>query len=587
MALKRRFIFIVFFIFLSQNIFCQENKYLSIFENEKSILTQPISDSSKLIGAIESHINLLRTKGFAAASLDSIIQKKDTLYAYIFKGNSYSISTFNLDLEPEIIKDLKLERQLKSLNKFVYADIEAIKEKINQYLENRGYPFAKVFYQNWQIHSDSFSMELALEKGNLIIVDSFSNKVKTKVSNTLLKSYLGIAVGDIYNESLIKKMDKNLQKLPYVTVEKPTEVIFSDQSAVINVYVERKKTNLVDFIFGILPKNAITGKTVITGEAHINLWNAFGKGEKIFIDWRKLERSSQNLQLLFEYPFLLGTAIGINTDFGLKKRDTSHLDINWSVGIPYQFTGNGRIKLYFKNFQTIVLRPDTAFAARTKKLPTLQDVSSLLYGGEVYFETLDNIFQPQSGWEILGSIGIGSRKIKKNVAYGEIKSNTFPGYNFNNLYDSIDIKSLKSEIAWQINYYWRFAQHHVAKFGTQGKGIFNQEVLENEYFRIGGSKILRGFDDESIRTSLYGLFNFEYRYLLSSNSYVFLFLDAAITQQKKEQSIINDFPFGFGAGINFSTKIGIFGLTYGIGKAQKNPIDFRGAKIHFGYLNYF
>jgi hypothetical protein len=245
------------------------------------------------------------------------------------------------------------------------------------------------------------------------------------------------------------------------------------------------------------------------------------------------------------------------------------------------------IKLFFKNFQTLVLRPDTAFAARTKTLPVLQDVSSFVYGAEIYFDALDNLFQPQSGWEILGSVGIGTRKIKRNVAYSEIESTAFPDYNFDNLYDSIDTKSLKSEIAWQLNYYWRFANHHVAKFGTQGKGIFNKNLLENEYFRIGGAKILRGFDDESIRVSLYSLLNFEYRYLLSSNSYVFLFVDAAFTKQKSAQMTQNDFPFGFGAGINFSTKVGVFGLTYGIGREQKNPIDFRGAKIHFGYLNYF
>ncbi len=514
-------------------------------------------------------------------------QSGDTAFAYIYKGNLYFISNLSLNISPEIIKNLKLDKQLKNTSKFVYTDLEAISKEINYYLENRGFPFAKVFYENWQIQDDSFSMQLSLDNGNFISIDSFSNKTKSKISNSLLKAYLGISIGDSYNESLLKNMDAKLRKLPYLNVSKPSEIVFSENGAAINVSIERKKTNQVDFIFGILPKNTITGKTTITGEARVNLWNAFGKGEKIFIEWRKLERSSQNLQLLFEYPFLLGTAIGINTDFGLKKRDTSHLDINWSVGIPYQFSGNGRIKLFFKNFQTLVLRPDTAFAARTKTLPVLQDVSSFVYGAEIYFDALDNLFQPQSGWEILGSVGIGTRKIKRNVAYSEIESTAFPDYNFDNLYDSIDTKSLKSEIAWQLNYYWRFANHHVAKFGTQGKGIFNKNLLENEYFRIGGAKILRGFDDESIRVSLYGLLNFEYRYLLSSNSYVFLFVDAAFTQQKSAQLTQNDFPFGFGAGINFSTKVGVFGLTYGIGREQKNPIDFRGAKIHFGYLNYF
>jgi hypothetical protein len=48
-----------------------------------------------------------------------------------------------------------------------------------------------------------------------------------------------------------------------------------------------------------------------------------------------------------------------------------------------------------------------------------------------------------------------------------------------------------------------------------------------------------------------------------------------------------DFPFGFGAGTTFETKVGLFGLTYALGQQQDNPISFKTGKIHFGYVNYF
>jgi hypothetical protein len=45
---------------------------------------------------------------------------------------------------------------------------------------------------------------------------------------------------------------------------------------------------------------------------------------------------------------------------------------------------------------------------------------------------------------------------------------------------------------------------------------------------------------------------------------------------------MHDFPFGFGAGIAFTTKAGLFYLSYALGKQLDNPISFKTGKIHFG-----
>jgi hypothetical protein len=44
---------------------------------------------------------------------------------------------------------------------------------------------------------------------------------------------------------------------------------------------------------------------------------------------------------------------------------------------------------------------------------------------------------------------------------------------------------------------------------------------------------------------------------------------------------------GFGAGLNFETRAGIFAFNYALGKKNQNPIDFRAGKIHFGYISIF
>ena len=48
-----------------------------------------------------------------------------------------------------------------------------------------------------------------------------------------------------------------------------------------------------------------------------------------------------------------------------------------------------------------------------------------------------------------------------------------------------------------------------------------------------------------------------------------------------------DQPIGYGAGISFETKAGIFSINYAIGQQKGNPPDMKAAKVHFGIVNRF
>ena len=58
------------------------------------------------------------------------------------------------------------------------------------------------------------------------------------------------------------------------------------------------------------------------------------------------------------------------------------------------------------------------------------------------------------------------------------------------------------------------------------------QTFQNELFRIGGYKLLRGFDEESIYANQYAVFTAEYRYLVGINSYFFGFSDVGFTKTK-------------------------------------------------------
>ena len=108
----------------------------------------------------------------------------------------------------------------------------------------------------------------------------------------------------------------------------------------------------------------------------------------------------------------------------------------------------------------------------------------------------------------------------------------------------------------------------------------------NELYRIGGLNSIRGFMESSIYASTYSIASFEYRFVFERNSALFTFFDAA-WYEKKFEDYYYDYPMGFGFGLFFKTKAGIFTISYAMGQQKNENLNIKNAKIHFGFINKF
>ncbi len=517
-------------------------------------------------------------KGYLEASLDSVHKHGDTLEAYLHLGKRYEFSS----------SEQRRKRWQRNPSANSVYEIDNTKEQLVRNLENSGYPFAKVLSDSLELSDTSIGIRYNVDRGRYIRIDSFINYGSSKLTKGFIQNYVLVKSKQAYNESKIKNIDKLLQKLPYATVRQPSAIYFRDDKADIHLFLDKRKVNSFDFLIGFLP-GSNGGKILITGEARIHLLNSFKRGEEIYLEWRKLQRQSQYLDIRFNYPYLLGAPIGVNFTFNLDKRDSSSLDLAWQLGLPYITSSNNYIKGFYKYFQTILLVADTNFVKINRKLPNNLDALYSQYGIQAYYEQLDYLFSPQKGFELKLTASAGTKKIKQNNQITTLTDPNSQGFNYTSLYDSIKNKSVKADLFWLGNYYLPLGkkQKHIMKFGLNGGAVFNNSLLRNELIRIGGNKVLRGFDDLSIYASMYNIATLEYRLLLQRNSYFFLFMDAAYIRRDFNNAHFQDFPFGFGAGVTFETKIGIFGLTYALGQQKSQSVDFRNSKIHFGYVAVF
>lgn len=529
----------------------------------------------------------LRVAGFATASIDRQYVRSDTAYIVLFLGRQYTIGDLTWSDSIDVSNMLGLRRNWQSKTNLSTEWLTSAKGNILREMENNGYPYARIQFTDAELEADQVRMHLDIEKGPLIRFDTIHNVNDAPISRAYLSTYSGIKEGRVYDQSLVEELDGRLAELPFVRVTAPSRVWFSeDGKSHVEVFLEKRQVSKFDFLIGVLPNNAESGKVLVTGEAGVSLWNLFGTGKKIDVGWKRLKPKSQQLKVYFDWPYLFGIPLGADVHFNLDKQDTSFLDLDWSLGVNYHFRGNDRVRIVVHNTQTFLQNPDTVFIRQNGALPTTLDQSTLLSGFELYFERLDYLFNPSRGWEVEAGVSAGIRKIRENTAILEVD---VPGgeTTTQSLYDSLGERSAKFDVSWKVNYYLPIAQRHVFLVGMKGSAIYNSNLLVNELKRIGGNSELRGFDEESIFASLYNIGTIEYRYLLDRNANLSLFFDGAYVERRLENDFSNDFLFGFGAGLNFETKAGIFGVSYAIGKQTGNPLDFRSSKIHFGYVNIF
>jgi hemolysin activation/secretion protein len=138
----------------------------------------------------------------------------------------------------------------------------------------------------------------------------------------------------------------------------------------------------------------------------------------------------------------------------------------------------------------------------------------------------------------------------------------------------------------QYQHYFQLYGRNVLKLAANFESYYAPEVFQNELYRFGGINSFRGFNEEELFASTKFITTLEYRFIVDRNSNAFLFYDQAF-YENTALNYLKDNPFGIGAGFSFGTKLGIFTISYALGKQLSNNLDFRSGKIHFGYTAYF
>lgn len=537
---------------------------------------------------IQGIVTLLSSKGYPTASVDSVFENENATTIYLFLGKQYQWIKLTPDgIEKAAMDDSRFREKDYEGKLLNIQQLLALQQKILDYYEKNGYPFAEIFLDSIRLDDNKMDALLRAKKGPLYRVDSIRVLGKAKISKKFLRHYLGIPNGSLYNKEKLDQVSKRLLELSYLQEVQPADVTMLGSGSILNLYLAPKRSSQANFLIGFLPSADQTGKLQLTADVYLDLKNALTNGETILLKWQQLQPKSPRLNLGFQQPYIFNSNFGFDFAFDLFKKDSTFLQINALLGLQYLLSTNQSGKIFGQVQKSFLLGTgvDTNLVKATKKLPPNIDVSAVNVGLEYEWNKTDYKLNPRTGNEIKLTGSVGIKNIKKN---NEILGLKDPLFNYASLYDSVKSRAYQFRVKVSAAHFFPLGKQATVKTAINGGLFISPSTFRNELFQIGGYKLLRGFNEESIYATQYAVATAEYRYRLKLNSYMFGFVDGAWVKNKYQAINLDNNFIGAGLGIAFETRFGLLNISYAAGKRNDVKLNLREAsKIHFGYVNYF
>ncbi len=517
------------------------------------------NDSTAVLNFLDETIFRLKNKGFLSASLDTICEENNEISAKIFFGRKYFWNDLHIDSsEYKAFSKAGIKTRHYKKRPLTTNSINKLQTKIINYYENNGYPFVETNFCSPQFEENKFTAKLSITKNAKIHINSFVFPENfNKHSQIFVLKYLNLKTGEPYNELKIKQIDNNISAIDFLTQLSPTSVEFTTDSAKVYLLLKKRNANRFSGILGVLPNEHTSGKLLITGEISLLLQNILNRAEKFDFQWKKLKSESQELSLKSSLPFIFRSQLGISAAIEMQKIDSSYLNLSITGGANIFINSHSSVSALVNKTSSNLLReiPQTS---------AFKNTATIMYGLKFIYNRYNNLNFPSQGFCVDIQAYTGTKTIIEEE------------------------KSQQTTHEFMFDFFMPITGKIIFRVREVSGGIFNKSAIyENELLQIGGNKILRGFDEKSIFCSLYSVSTFEMRYHFEQYSAVYFFYDKAFYKKESVSGKTSDRPYGFGVGLDFETRAGIFSLNYALGSQQGNKIEFRSAKIHFGYINRF
>lgn len=434
--------------------------------------------------------------------------------------------------------------------------------------ESKGYTFAAATVEDIEQYTEAgiekLKIKIRIDENDKVKIDNIVVEGNTDTKKEVIIREITLEQGNSISRENLLDIKRRLENLGYFERVEQPKIIKYRNSTVLLIKVKEGNTNTFDGILGYVPPSPDEDKGYFTGLVNLSIRNLFGTGRKVEARFKKEIKTTQELELRYLEPWLLGYPLNVNFDFLQRIEDSSYIKRKLSLKSDALISKRITISAIF-DFERVI-------PTVTNSLFTLFDSRLLSAGIEVRYDSRDYFYNPFSGLLYKTGYTAGQKKI--------YNASQFP-----NIDVQRDFTVQKGNV--DLDFYYSFFKRQSSLIGLHGIEIRSPRLEASDLFRLGGNNTLRGYREGQFLASRAAWCNVEIRYSLTRRSYAAAFYDFGY-YRKPEDDLYNipaqeGFLYGYGLGIRIETSLGMFGVSYALGRGD----SILEGKIHFGLINDF
>ena len=545
----KQYTFLFFFAAFSNAFLAQEItiKISSKKEIEKVFLEKldykkKHKDITSLKLETEKISNYLKNIGYFTNTIDSV-SKSNKYYVAYFSLNE-KVDKANIKLNPDVWLLLK---KLDIKGKLIIIPIEKVGPlltKISKELEKQGRSFSKAALKNIELRNKTLFANLEIYQSDRRRINDVIIKGYENFPTSFIKYNFKIKEGTVYNQKILKQISSASKNLNFIKEIKQPEVLFTKDSTLLYIYLKKHQNNSFDGMVNFSSKES--GGIKLNGHIDLKLSNILNRGEKFELFWNSTMNQSQEFKISTEIPYLFNSFLTPKVSFDIYKQDSTFIKTKFISKIFYDISTRIKIATTFSS--------ESSENLEKKITNNVETFNNYFFGFQFEYSIPKNdyFFNDKLLLRIHPSVGKRNKELTSSKQF---------------------------KIETTASYIWDFNLRSTLLIRNKTGYLNSDSFIDNELYRIGGANSIRGFDDLSIITSSYSIFNIEYRYLTSNNSYLYSITDIG---KANKQNIT-----GFGVGYLFHIKKSKIKISLANGKKSKKRIDKKNTKIILSIKNYF
>jgi outer membrane protein insertion porin family len=322
------------------------------------------------------------------------------------------------------------------------------------------------------------------------------------------------------------------------------------------VRVREGRTSTFDGVVGYAPAPGGGGSGSVTGSAAVGMRNLFGTGRKLEAAWSRYARSTQEIRVAYEEPWVLGIPVNLGGGFSQRQQDSSFVDRRISLSAEFLASASFSVAAVGE-----VKRIIPSSSPSGAGIPGSR---ALTGGAVVRYDTRDDRELPRSGVNYRSEYRTGTRR----------PSGSGPG-------GAAGSGATVRHLEFDVDLFVPLGRTQVLDLALHGRELSAASIEPGDLYRLGGFRTLRGFREDRFSGTRVVWGTVEHRIIAEGKSYFFGFVDPGYAEGPAGAGDI--FTYGYGLGVRLETGLGLVGVSFALGKGD--PVS--ETKIHFGLVNDF